>query len=264
LIHTQAQHRHFLEEIDGRKGGKRILFLSFNNDGYQNKLEKCYHIYLRSFLEKLGTPGKWKNNVVFVNGIPETLDPEEICVISSFLSHPSDLQFQMRRKNFKSIASCNIYEAFACNFELDMMSLPSKSYSIPAKSPFCLFDYGWSGQEDWGRWIDGVRGDFIFEIPPKFRKKNLKLTFDLYTFVHPKKPICRFKLLTQGKVLKEMSSKEFTASFSVDIPAALTSNTSLPLTFENIDPCSPKALGIGEDTHLLGVGLRSIAVEINK
>jgi len=126
------------------------------------------------------------------------------------------------------------------------------------------FISGFSFQEEWGRWVDGTRGDFTFEIPRKFRKKNLKLTFDLHTFVHPKKPICKFRLLTQGKILKEMTSKEFIIGFSIHIPAEMTANGKLPLTFENLDPCSPKALGIGDDPRRLGIGLCSIAVETEK
>ena len=131
-----------------------------------------------------------------------------------------------------------------------------------AESPFMR--QGWGGKESWGFWTNGGDASLAFRLPGRSRT-DLLLEADAIAFATP----------THSQMVEVFANniKVGEWSFSVSkppttqrlvIPAkALGNSEILTIRFHLPDAISPREVGVNEDRRVLGLGLRSVLLQIN-
>jgi hypothetical protein len=123
----------------------------------------------------------------------------------------------------------------------------------------CLLGKGWSTPEAWGVWADDSSS--IIRLPMADTKVSaIKLTFK--ALVSSKHNTQRIEISINGKNKKEFILHDFESN---ELIIPLTQKVKLDqyqpsilLEIHSINPVSPGAIGVGQDTRRLSVGLISI------
>jgi len=122
--------------------------------------------------------------------------------------------------------------------------------------------YGWSGLEPWGMWSDGREGHIYiqFEAIPR---TDLILSADIIGFTGEAHPRQDINILANGSPVGRwvFTYGESERERKLLIPMKVfREETILKLTFEILNPQSPKNLGLWDDARLLGIGLKSLSI----
>jgi hypothetical protein len=123
----------------------------------------------------------------------------------------------------------------------------------PNAKPYMI--QGWSEPEDWGVWSVGVKAVVGFIAPPPTGDMVLELG-DVCVFA--RQPV---DVVVNGKAVYHFSS--FDSAKSVSIPvtkAILTKRSQITIEFLTPQSTTPLSHGINDDTRLLGIGLRTLAL----
>ena len=117
---------------------------------------------------------------------------------------------------------------------------------------------GWSFIEPWGVWSDGKIASLAFPLSPDLQHRALTLDLMLRPFISSVLPVQKIEFWVNGQLLKT-ESLNFPEAKKVilDIPALLNKQDILKINLRLPDAMSPKALGLGNDTRRLAVGIES-------
>jgi len=136
------------------------------------------------------------------------------------------------------------------------------SFHIEKDARFFRIKGGFASPEAWGCWTDGECAQFDLYLPHRFRKKDLKLTFDVLAFASLKHK-CHVQLSVGGKNVQKWELSEFSGNkLEMSIPADLITQAWIPLMIRIINPRSPKELGLSEDTRKLGIGIKTVTFSV--
>lgn len=123
-----------------------------------------------------------------------------------------------------------------------------------------LFSSGWSVQEDWGRWSEGLQSTLIFttDYSPS---SDLKIIFSSRIFA-PKENLS-FIIVVNENTTYKFSLQNGEQKFSIMVPKEVVKKTNgeLRILFIIDNPSSPKQIGYSEDVRKIGIGLESILIE---
>lgn len=120
---------------------------------------------------------------------------------------------------------------------------------------------GWSTLEDWGAWSTGRRS--VLEMPLAARPAaNTKLALKGVFFVTDKHPSVTVHFSANGVPLETVTGTLAHSAIDqvLDLPPAVfaTAERHLTLSIAIDNPASPSALGLSEDSRVLGFGLKSM------
>lgn len=121
----------------------------------------------------------------------------------------------------------------------------------------CLLGQDWSVAEGWGVWSDGGAPELVLNLPPT-AAGELKLTVLASSF--PERQ--GVSVLVGGHAVGRWNLVETPAEYSVRIPASVRSGSLLSVVLKVDRPTSPSSRSGSSDTRELGVGLRSVRVDL--
>lgn len=116
---------------------------------------------------------------------------------------------------------------------------------------------GWSGPEEGFTWTDGLKASLL--LPVESPDSDLVLKAKLFPFVAKDLIRQRVVISVNGQKLDEWEIKTG-GEYEVKIPKKYVTGSSLMLSFELPDACSPAQLGVSEDRRRLGIAFQSIAI----
>ena len=125
----------------------------------------------------------------------------------------------------------------------------------------CAVD-GWSDLESWGRWSDGRKCHLFFRLNAA-PSTDLILSADIIAFTRKAHPRQEINILANGIPVGRwvFTYGEPERGRKLLIPMKVFGEEPvLKLTFEILNPQSPKNLGESEDPRLLGIGLKSLSI----
>ena len=135
--------------------------------------------------------------------------------------------------------------------------LPITSASTPSSSPHGLCGT-WSKPESWGTWSDGSLAKVFVPINSP-QAKVIQLT--LQAFVNGKHPEQKIEYSLNGKTFTPLTLSKFSGNqLDIPIPPSAKSDGYVLIEMKLLNPVSPKALGMGDDTRELGIGLTKLEV----
>jgi hypothetical protein len=117
--------------------------------------------------------------------------------------------------------------------------------------------FQWSAIEDWGMWSNGGYAEIDLPLPAP--GESLEVTLRARAVVTTDRPLQQVDVLLNGRPFT-------TWAFSTDSPQDLTLLVAAfpegraVIGFLVRDPVSPRALGLGDDDRLLGLGLLGLAI----
>jgi hypothetical protein len=121
---------------------------------------------------------------------------------------------------------------------------------------------GWSFIEPWGIWSDGKEGSLVFPLTPGLEGRSLQINLALRAFVTPAHPVQKVEIWANGNLLQTESFNQSDAKMvKVLVPATVNMQKELTLTLKYLNPISPRALGVGNDTRRLAVGIESATLD---
>lgn len=126
------------------------------------------------------------------------------------------------------------------------------------KNTLLLAD-GWSVQEPWGVWSSNRETAITLPIKPGAHK----ITLAYNPFISSKTPVQHVIVTLEGKTLAEFSSADGAgATQEIALPHALIQGRkTVSLHFELPDAIIPLNAGLGMDSRMLAIGIKSINVE---
>lgn len=132
----------------------------------------------------------------------------------------------------------------------------AKHYDFREKFLPC-WDYGFSDNEDFGRWCVGEKGFLIFQV-----RKNASVTLrlDFVAFVSDNHKADSIRISTNGVECGEFVITENKPVFLNLDSRHITKNNAIELELFPLNPKTPKELGINEDIRKIGFGLRSVTL----
>lgn len=121
---------------------------------------------------------------------------------------------------------------------------------------------GWNAPESWGTWSEGRHAELVIDTSqlPK-ASSGLRLHFQANALVNAVHPRQRIEVKLNGATvgLREVAFPQSTVGFDVDIsPDILAASRRLNIAFELPDAVSPAAIGMGDDSRVVALGLRSV------
>ena len=112
---------------------------------------------------------------------------------------------------------------------------------------------GFSRTEDWGRWTDGNVAELMFFVGDVNRDLILDYTHDTFSQQN-------VRVYAGDTFLLEYDASGETKK-TISIPStSVQENGFLTIRFELPDAVSPQSLGLGEDTRLLAIGLKTMSI----
>lgn len=135
-----------------------------------------------------------------------------------------------------------------------------KHYDFSEKFLPC-WDYGFSDNEDFGRWCvideEKNKGFLIFQV-----RKNATVTLklDFRAFVSENHPADSIRIATNGVECGTVVLTEDKTVYLNLESQHINSNNAIELDMFPLNAKSPKELGINEDTRKIGFGLKSVTL----
>lgn len=132
----------------------------------------------------------------------------------------------------------------------------AKFYDFSEKFLPC-WDYGFSDNEEIGRWCVGEKGFMIFQVR---KNANVTLRLDFLAFVSDNHKENRIRAVASGVDCGEivLTGNE-TVFLNLD-SRHITSNNAVELELFPLNPMSPQELGLNEDPRKIGFGLKSVTL----
>ena len=129
-----------------------------------------------------------------------------------------------------------------------------------------LLTQGWALPEPWGTWTDGEHAQLLIPLPKSIAgaKAAPELMMQVRPFINQSHP--QFDMLIQVNDAKPQSvswrwPSSTNAVLRIPISKQDLTKGYLRVNLQIAHPISPKALGMGEDDRLLGLGLESITLQ---
>ena len=120
-----------------------------------------------------------------------------------------------------------------------------------------ILEAGWGHIEAWGVWSTEPQARLKLPI---LTNRVSTIDFEVRAFVAPQHSHQQVEIWVNGQFQKTVILKAFEGNhFTVQVPAP-TPNQSASITLKMPDAISPKALGLGADDRLLGIGLQKIKI----
>ncbi|MGF6125855.1 hypothetical protein QF019_001044 [Pseudomonas frederiksbergensis] len=121
---------------------------------------------------------------------------------------------------------------------------------------------GWGTPESWGTWSDGRDAQILLRVPPEAKS----IVIDALAFVLPMHASQTVVFSING--VQALSTRLTTVQGNrIEIPitaaihAAVVSDTMMRIHVQLPDAISPKQLGLGDDTRVMGLGMKSLSVQ---
>lgn len=127
-----------------------------------------------------------------------------------------------------------------------------------------LLTSGWNTPESWGTWSQGKRAELVIDarqLPGALH--GVRLHFEANVLVTPSHPLQRISISLNGAVVAErrITYPQSTTAFDIDVPPELSSAArKLVIGFDLPDAIKPISIGLGSDSRVLALGLKSMAV----
>lgn len=121
----------------------------------------------------------------------------------------------------------------------------------------CMLARDWSQAEGWGVWSDGAAPELVFRLPAA-PERDMLLTIAAQGF--PEKQ--GVSVIVGGREVGRLDLAAEPADYQVRIPRELIPRPQLNVVLKVDRPQSPSAISPSKDTRLLGVGLRSVRLEL--
>lgn len=142
---------------------------------------------------------------------------------------------------------------------------PGDTFEIQALKS--LLGNGWSQIEPWGVWSDGSTPSLLFEIED-FESNDLVMTFDWHPFLTDAHPRIQVEILVNEVKVKriDFEMKSLNQKSIVKFASGLCDGKqkTCEVQFKIRNPKSPASLGLSDDARLLGLGLTSIKISVEK
>lgn len=129
---------------------------------------------------------------------------------------------------------------------------------------------GWALPEPWGTWIEGHHAELLIPLPtttkdtPNNSSPIQELVLNLRPLVNAAHPQLRASFQVNGKapqaIVWQWPQKTLEPVRIVITPDDLAKGY-LAITWQIDNPVSPKSIGMGEDTRVLGLGLESMTLK---
>lgn len=125
---------------------------------------------------------------------------------------------------------------------------------------------GWSSPEGWGVWSDGKQATIKLRFQKKLVEtyRHFDMELDTHAYITKQHPMQHVEVMVNNQ---RMTTLEYTTSQNsikkISIPASLLlqANGVVEIVFRCTDAVSPKVLGAGDDTRILGLGLISLRIQ---
>jgi hypothetical protein len=151
-----------------------------------------------------------------------------------------------------------VYTTFKRRVRLFEEFAPALGKTIDFSSPHtrCFLPNGWADTtENWGVWSSGAATTLRLQLPAA---KVKELHLDVRAFVNPQAPTQIVDLSVNGRPVKSLALNNFGSNqIVIPIPEQANGKEWLEIAFTLPDARSPKSLGMGEDSRVLGIGLKS-------
>lgn len=131
-----------------------------------------------------------------------------------------------------------------------------KFYDFRDKFMPC-WDYGFSDNEEFGRWCVGEKGFMIFQVR---KNANVTLRLDLVSFTFENHPENRIRAVANGVDCGEFVLTDNKTVFLNLDARHISVNNAVELELFPLNPVSPQELGLSEDTRKIGFGLSSVTL----
>lgn len=120
---------------------------------------------------------------------------------------------------------------------------------------------GWGRVEEWGTWSEGPEAEVVLRIPPEARA----ISIEAAAFVQPSHTRQRVEVSINGiealsTQFTRLQDNTFELLLTPAIREAIGADGRLRVQFHLPDAISPKALGLGSDERVMGLGLKSLTV----
>lgn len=126
-------------------------------------------------------------------------------------------------------------------------------FSRTSQGSFSYLLSGWAYPEAWGTWSEGGEAKLILPMPAQ---KTTALRLHFNTFIEPTHPSQKIKVYLGDVLLKEANfMKVGVNQIDIPIPSTMANQHRLELLLKFPNNISPKALGIGDDTRNLAIGI---------
>lgn len=151
-----------------------------------------------------------------------------------------------------------VYTTFKRRVRLFEEFAPALGKRIDFSSPHtrCFLPSGWADNtENWGVWSAGKEATLRLQLPVT---KAKELDLDVRAYVNKPAPSQIVDLSVNGRQLKSQVLNNFDSNrIVISIPEHAQGKEWIEITFALPYARSPKSLGMGEDTRILGLGLKS-------
>lgn len=129
----------------------------------------------------------------------------------------------------------------------------AKFYDFSEKFLPC-WDYGFSDNEDFGRWCVGEKGFMIFQVR---KDATVTLKLDLLAYVSENHKENRIRVVASGVDCGEIVLTENKTVYLNLDGRHISINNAVELELIPLNPISPQELGQSEDPRKIGFGLKS-------
>jgi hypothetical protein len=126
-----------------------------------------------------------------------------------------------------------------------------------------MFVSGWSGAEDWGRWMDGFISQIDLAVDVNnFNSVGIELELEMHGFVVPIQNVVSVDIYSAQKLKKNIIiNNNEDSSIKLIIPISHVKQDGLiSLIFKAQNTASPFEAGLNDDKRKLSIGLHSITV----
>jgi lysophospholipase L1-like esterase len=123
---------------------------------------------------------------------------------------------------------------------------------------FSAEGWGWTYPEAWGAWSEGSKAKIVLPLPQNYSKQSLSLQLELRALLSSKHPKQRVAVLVDGNPIREVTLTKGDQN-QIDIPLKYLAPKQEFVTIEFTlpDAITPKAIGLGDDSRTLAIGIVS-------
>lgn len=121
---------------------------------------------------------------------------------------------------------------------------------------------GWSGQEPWGRWMDGPLGEIVLSVPDP-SAQGLMLVLETQAFLHPQaQPVVHVEVHVNDQAIGVLSRDTHEPrKMTFELPSALLGASGvIRVSLQAVSTLAPADINMNSDTRQLSVGLLNIGI----
>jgi lysophospholipase L1-like esterase len=123
---------------------------------------------------------------------------------------------------------------------------------------FSAEGWGWTYPETWGAWSEGSKAKIVMPLPKNYSSKSLSLQLNLRALLSPSHTKQRVTVLVDGQTTQEATlSKGDQNMIEIPLKYLAPKQEFVTLEFKLPDAVTPKAIGLGDDSRQLAIGIVS-------